>query len=68
MEINPAKTKILVIGGLAGLIIGVLAAFMLLRRSEMENREPSMSATDGVKIGMGLLGILKLVSDSQEKS
>ncbi len=67
IQTKSPKSKILVIGGLLGLLSGVIAAYLLIQRSEQNERELSISAGDGVKVGLGVLGVLKLISDLGEK-
>ena len=67
IQTKSPKSKILIIGGLLGLLSGVIAAYLLIQRSEQNERELSISAGDGVKVGLGVLGVLKLISDLGEK-
>jgi hypothetical protein len=46
----------------------LLAAYLLLQRSEQNEKHPSISPGDGVKVGLGILGVLKLISDIGERS
>ena len=57
------KMKTLIIGGVAGLLTGLLAAYLLIQRAEQEEEKPKLSAGDGVKVGLGVLGLLKLIVD-----
>ena len=57
------KTRILVIGSVLGLISGLGAAYIIIRRSEEAQQKPQLTTGDGVKIGMGLAGVFKLISD-----
>lgn len=57
------KTKTYLIGGLAGLLIGILAAFLFVRRAEAEQVEPKINANQGMKVGMGLLTVLRSIAD-----
>ncbi len=51
------------IGAAAGLAIGILAALIIVQRAEKEETQPQLNAGDGVKIGLGVLGVLRLISD-----
>jgi hypothetical protein len=55
------KTRILISGGS---IAGVIAALLMVRKAETTNTQPQLTPADGVKIGVGLLGLIKLISDS----
>jgi hypothetical protein len=50
-------------GGLIGLLSGLLAAYLLIQHSEQNDQNLDISAGDGVKVGLGVLGVLKLISD-----
>jgi hypothetical protein len=51
------KTRILISGGFIG-------ALLMVRKAETTNTQPQLTPADGVKIGVGLLGLIKLISDS----
>jgi hypothetical protein len=57
------KNKTLVIGAVAGLLLGLAGAYIVIQRAEKENTVPQITAGDGVKVGLGLLGVLRLVAD-----
>jgi hypothetical protein len=63
---EPWKTKILITGGLIGLLSGLMASFLMVKRAEKTDSRPELTASDGVKIGIGLLGVIKLISDFGE--
>jgi hypothetical protein len=57
------RNKTLIIGAAAGLLLGIAAAYIVIQRSEQENTPPQVTAGDGVKVGLGLLGVLRLIAD-----
>lgn len=57
------KTKTIVIGGLIGAAAGVIAALLLIQRAEETQQVPRLTAGDGVKVGVGVLGLLRLITD-----
>jgi hypothetical protein len=57
------KTITMVVGAIAGLISGLIAAYIIIQRAEEEESHPRMSAGDGVKVGIGVLGVLRTVAD-----
>ncbi|HAD07003.1 MAG TPA: hypothetical protein DCE76_07560 [Anaerolineaceae bacterium] len=57
------KTKTIVIGGLIGAAAGIIAALLLIQRAEETQQMPRLTAGDGVKVGVGVLGLLRLISD-----
>ena len=54
------KAKALIIGGLIGALAGLGATFIMVRRS---NEPPEMGATDGIKLGLLLLGLVRQVGE-----
>lgn len=61
------RNKTLFIGALSGLLLGLVGAYIVIQRSEQLNTQPELSAGDGVKIGLGVLGVLRLISDIAEE-
>ena len=62
MEQND-KTRTLVLGALAGALVGLAAAMILINDAQKKNDKPHLSAGDGVKVGLGVLGVLRLLTD-----
>jgi hypothetical protein len=60
---NNWKSKTYIIAIIAGALSGALAGYILVRRSEELNEPPKISAGDGVKVGLGVLSLLRLVSE-----
>jgi hypothetical protein len=58
------KRNILILGGILGALTGFGAAYILIQRAEQNNVRPSLTPGEGVKIGLGVLGLLRLISDS----
>ncbi|GMR11672.1 MAG: hypothetical protein BMS9Abin28_2509 [Anaerolineae bacterium] len=54
------KAKALIIGGLVGALTGLGATYIMVQRSE---DPPEMGATDGIKLGLLLLGLVRQVGD-----
>jgi len=55
------KTLLITVGLGAALVI--LAGLILVQRSEQTQTPPQLTAGDGVKVGLGVLGVLRLLSD-----
>ena len=62
-ETNNWKSRTLIIGCILGAIAGLGAAYILVRRADEAQTQPQLTTGDGVKIGMGLAGVFKLISD-----
>lgn len=60
---NGWKTKVLVFGALIGALTGIGAAFIMVQRAEAQNIQPRLSAGEGVKVGLGVLGLLRMIAD-----
>ncbi len=60
------KTRTLLIGAVLGALTGLGAAYMLVQRAEKEQTNPRLSAGEGVKIGLMLLGMLRQVAQLGE--
>ena len=61
---NNWKTLVLVIGGVAGLVTGLAAAAILIKKREENPGELKLNTGEGFKIGMGIVTLLKMVSES----
>ena len=56
--------KTLVVGGVFGALIGLGAAYILIKRAEEEGENPQLSTGEGVQLGLGVLGLLRLISST----
>lgn len=54
------KAKALIIGSLVGALTGLGATYVMVQRSE---EPPEVGPTDGVKLGLLLLGLIRAVGD-----
>ena len=63
------NSKVLLLGGLVGALLGVGAAYLFLQQAEKESRPVRLTPGEGVKLGLLALGTLKQVSQlgSEEK-
>lgn len=62
------QTRALVVGGVLGLVLGALAGWIYYRSNvdvDTEGTEKLEAPTPGtaVKLGLGLLGVLRLIAD-----
>jgi len=56
------KTKTLITGTVIGALAGVVSAYLLIKRAESEKTNPKLSAGEGVQVGLGLLGLMRLIA------
>jgi hypothetical protein len=56
-------TRTMIIGGVLGALIGISAAYLWVSRNLNPDEPRKMTAGDGVKVGLGVLGLLRLVAD-----
>ncbi|MFQ5942584.1 MAG: hypothetical protein ACE5JF_03415 [Anaerolineales bacterium] len=54
------KAKALIVGGLVGALTGLGASYIMIQRSD---EPPKMGPTDGIKLGLLLLGLVRAVGD-----
>ena len=58
------KSIVLVVGGIAGLITGLAAAALIIKRRENSDEEFKLNSGEGFKIGMGIVNLLKQISET----
>lgn len=56
------NTKLLLGGALIGAIIGLVAAMLIGRRAEKNESETAITASEGVKLGVLVFGLLRAIS------
>lgn len=56
------KKKTLIIGTLIGAFAGAASAYLLIKRSDDEETQPKLTPGEGVQVGLGVLGLLKLIA------
>lgn len=57
----------MLIGAIAGIVVGLAGAYIVIQRSEQNATLPEVSPGDGVKVGLGVLGVLRLISEIAER-
>lgn len=56
-------TIFLVSGGI-GLLSGLAAAYLIIKKREETGKELKLTSGDGARIGMGIVTLLKMISDT----
>lgn len=62
------KTTTMLVGTLAGALVGAAAAYMMIKNGEREDVAPKITPQQGLQVGLGLLGLLKLISGVDSKA
>jgi len=62
-EKNITNRTILLLGGLIGLAAGLATAYLLIRNQEKTGRAIKITSSDGMKLGMSTVSLIKQVSD-----
>jgi len=56
------KSRIILGGALIGAITGLIAAILLTRRAERNDREKAITTGEGLKLGVLLFGLLRAIA------
>lgn len=56
------RNQTLLLGALIGAATGLVAAMLLSRRAEEEGTELAISAGDGMKLGVMVIGLLRAIA------
>jgi hypothetical protein len=56
------KTKTIITGTVIGAAVGALSSFLLIKRAEAENTKPKLSPGEGVQMGLGVIGLLRIIA------
>ncbi len=56
------KTRIILGGALIGAITGLIAAMLLSRRAERNERETALTTGEGLKLGVLVIGLLRAIA------
>lgn len=57
------KNQTLLIGALIGSLTGLVAAYIIIKRAEETEQQPKITTSDGVKLSLGVVGLLRLISE-----
>ncbi len=61
------KTKTMLIGTAIGALVGAGAAYLLVQKSVRDQSQVSITAGDGVKLGLLVLGLLRQITQLGEE-
>ena len=61
------NNRVLLFGALIGAATGLVAALMLQRRAERTGTEISLSAGEGIQLGVMVMGLLRAVASLADK-
>jgi gas vesicle protein len=56
------KSKTLLLGTLIGAFTGLMAAMLLQRRAEKDERETAITTGEGLKLGVLVIGLLRAIA------
>lgn len=59
---NKDKRKIMFIGTFIGALAGAVSAYLLINRAEQEDEKPQLTPGEGIQVGLGLLGLMRLIA------
>jgi gas vesicle protein len=62
-----SRTRILLIGALAGAVTGVVAAMLLNRRADEEGTQLALTTGEGMKLGVMVIGLLRAIASLGEE-
>ncbi|MDY6847081.1 MAG: hypothetical protein SVP52_08095 [Chloroflexota bacterium] len=57
-----SETKTMVLGTVIGALAGAASAYLLINRAEDEEESPRLTAGEGIQVGLGLLGLMRLIA------
>jgi gas vesicle protein len=56
------KSRVILSGALLGALIGLVAALLITRRAEKNERETAITTGEGIKIGALVFGLLRAIA------
>jgi hypothetical protein len=62
MTSDRERSQILLISAALGALVGLAAGYTLIKRAEEEGRQPTLTAREGLSLGMLVAGLLRQVS------
>lgn len=62
------RNRTLLMGALLGAATGLIGAMLLTRRAEQEGTELSLSAGEGMRLGVMVIGLLRAIASLGEEN
>lgn len=59
---KPKQTNTLLAGALVGAGTGIIAAMLIQKRAERQERDNALTVTEGIKIGLLVFGLLRAIA------
>ena len=59
---TPWAGQVLAIGAVVGALTGLGAAYLLIQRARRRSEPPNLNASEGIKLGLLVFGLLRQVS------
>ncbi len=56
------KSRTIILGALIGTVTGLIAAVLLTRRAEKNERETAITTGEGLKLGVLIFGLLRAIA------
>lgn len=56
------KSRTIILGTVIGALAGAASAYLLIKRSEGEGEKPNLSPGEGIQVGLGVLGLMRLIA------
>ncbi len=56
------KSRTIIVGTLVGALTGLVAAMLLSRRAEKNERETAITTGEGLKLGVLVIGLLRAIA------
>jgi hypothetical protein len=56
------KNRVIFAGALIGAVTGLIAALLLTRRAERDERDTAITAGEGLKLGVLVFGLLRAIA------
>ncbi len=58
----PTKSRVLLAGAAIGAVTGLIAAMMLTRRAEKDEKGTALTTGEGLKLGVLVFGLLRAIA------